>query len=101
MRRSSGGRDGPAAEVGLVPGEEGPAWPSMGGRSAGKYDPQEGPRYAVEFARTAHDGAMIGRGRLVLKLHEVLSSPFGDAVARIVEESYRLLPTARVVGSYD
>jgi transcriptional regulator with XRE-family HTH domain len=29
------------------------------------------------------------------KFHELLESPFGDMVARMVEESYRLLPRAR------
>jgi transcriptional regulator with XRE-family HTH domain len=29
---------------------------------------------------------------LALKLHELLASPLGEGVARIVEESYRLLP---------
>jgi hypothetical protein len=33
-----------------------------------------------------------------MKFHELLASPFGDAVARIVEESYRMLPQARVAG---
>lgn len=30
------------------------------------------------------------------KLHELLASPLGDGVARIVEESHRLLPTLRM-----
>ncbi len=30
------------------------------------------------------------------KLHELLASPMGEAVARIVEESHRLLPSARM-----
>ena len=83
------------------PGEGSPMT-SMGGRSVGKYEVQEGPtRYGVESA-AGHDGAMIGREReLVMKLHELLASPFGDAVARIVDESYRLLPQARLAGGYE
>jgi transcriptional regulator with XRE-family HTH domain len=82
------------------PGEGAPM-ATLGSRSSGKFDVQEGPRYSVEFA-AGHDGAMIGREReLVLKLHELLASPFGDAVARIVEESHRLLPQARVAGGYE
>ncbi len=78
------------------PGEGG-AISTMVGRSVSKYEASEGPRYAVDFA--GHDGAMIGREReLVMKLHEVLASPFGDAIARIVEESYRMLPQTRVAG---
>ena len=33
------------------------------------------------------------RGDLDRKFHELLASPLGEGVARIVEESYRILPT--------
>lgn len=80
---------------------EGSAMTTMGGRSAAKYEPQDAPRYGVEFA-AGHDGAMIGREReLVLKFHELLASPFGDAVGRIVDETHRLLPQVRLAGSYE
>jgi hypothetical protein len=35
---------------------------------------------------------------LAWKLHELLSSPLGEGVARILEESYRLLPQKRSLG---
>jgi transcriptional regulator with XRE-family HTH domain len=76
---------------------EGGPMATMGGRSAAKFDPQEGARFSA-----GHDGAMLVREReLVLKLHELLASPLGDAVARIVEESYRMLPQARVASGFE
>ncbi len=91
--RSRGGAD-------WFPGEGG-AMSGMGSRSMGKFDPQEGARFGVDFV-AGHDGAMMGREReLVGKLHELLASPFGDAVARIVDESHRLLPQARVASAYE
>lgn len=39
----------------------------------------------------------LGRDRdLERKLHELLASPLGEGVARIVEETHRLLPAARL-----
>jgi hypothetical protein len=35
---------------------------------------------------------------LAWKLHELLASPLGEAVARIVEETYRMLPQSRHMG---
>ena len=82
------------------PAEGSPMSP-MGARSATKFDPQEGSRFGIEYG-AGHDGALVGREReLVLKLHEVLASPFGDAVGRIVEETYRMLPQARLAGGYE
>ena len=79
---------------------EGTAMNSMGGRSTNKFESPEA-RFGVEFT-AGHDGAALGREReLVMKLHEVLASPFGDAVARIVEESYRLLPQGRLASGYE
>jgi len=82
------------------PGEGAPM-SGMGGRSVAKYEPQDVTRFGVDYA-AGHDGAMLGREReLVMKLHELLASPFGDAVARIVEESYRMLPQARMASGYE
>lgn len=82
---------------------EGAALASIGPRSVGKFDGPDVQRFAVEPA-SMHDHAPVPRERereLVLKLHEVLASPFGDAVARIVDETYRLLPQARVAGGFE
>ena len=68
-------------------------------RATARFDPAEG-RFAVEYA-PGMDGLSLNRERdLVKKLHEILASPLGDPVAKIVEETHRLLPQARVA-SYD
>ncbi len=86
------------------PAEGMPLSIGMGARSATKFDPQpDNARFAVEYV-AGHDGAMLARDRereLVTKLHDLLASPFGDAVARIVEESHRLLPQARMASPYE
>jgi hypothetical protein len=72
-------------------------------RALSKYDSKDsaGGRFGVEYS-PAPDIALMGRERdLMQKLHELLASPFGEAMARIVEESYRLLPQARVAGGYE
>ena len=72
-----------------------------------KYDGPDGPRFGLEYGpgpAAGHDHAPPGREReLTAKLQEVLASPFGDAVARIVEEAHRLIPQAqaRAAGPYD
>jgi len=80
---------------------EGAALTKMVPRSVGKFDASEGSRFAVEHV-APHDLSPVGREReLTIKLHELLASPFGDAVARILEETYRLIPQARVASLYD
>src|SRR4051812_24709370 len=70
------------------PGEGAPL-SGAGSRSVGKYDGGESARYTVEYSG-GHDVAVMGREReIVMKLHELLASPLGDPVARIVEETYR------------
>ena len=65
-------------------------------RLASRFDAQEGPRFGSEYgatSATAFENGPSSRDReLVLKFQELLGTPYGDAVARIVEETYRLLP---------
>ncbi|GAC1468354.1 MAG: hypothetical protein NVSMB9_10950 [Isosphaeraceae bacterium] len=71
---------------------------TMASRSGTRYDSAELGRFGKEYL-PGHDGATLSREReLVNKLHDVLASPFGDAIARIVEESHRLLPSPRIAG---
>ena len=58
-----------------------------------------GRRFAVEHVAPLEHGLVMRERDLAVKLHELLASPFGEAVARILEETYRLLPQARVVGN--
>ena len=64
-------------------------------RATARFDPAEG-RFAVEYG-PGTDGVSLSRERdLVKKFHDILASPLGDPVARIVEETHRLLPQVRV-----
>jgi len=81
--------------------------PSEGGpltvpaqRASATLESIEGTRFAVEpqpiAAAHTTDGLVPQRERdLAWKLHELLASPLGEGVARIIEETYRLLPQAR------
>jgi hypothetical protein len=96
-----------AAGMAAAPGRPAPAWlPVEGaglaanGHRTGRF---EGPetRFGVEYAATPDAQVHTRERDLVKKLHELLATPLGDPVARIVEESYRLLPQARMAVSYD
>ena len=81
---------------------EGAALAPIGPRGLAKYEGADGgPRFAVDHIAD-NDHGPLGREReLSVKLHELLASPFGEAVARIVEETYRMLPQARVAGGFE
>jgi transcriptional regulator with XRE-family HTH domain len=42
-----------------------------------------------------HQSSMHRETEVILKLREILASPLGEGLCRIVEESYRLLPAVR------
>lgn len=98
----------PAASTGAVRARSNLDWyPSegaplsvIGGRQNGKYEGLDGGnRFAIE-GKTSHD--LGGRERdLAAKFREILSSPYAEPLARIVEETHRLLPQARAMGVYD
>ena len=73
-------------------------------RLGSKFDQAGSSRFGVEYGSAGLaqvDATSVLREReLVLKLHEILASPLGEPVARIVEETYRLLPQ-RVTASYE
>jgi len=86
--------------------------------SAGDWFPVEGaplqaaaPRSGLKADDDAHfasecspgyEGNPAARERdLMLKLHELMASPYGDAVARILDETHRLLPSAKMVAKYE
>lgn len=70
-------------------------------RPAAKDFGPELSRFGVEHGPAGENGLGSREREIAWKLREVLASPFGDAVARIVEESYRLLPQGRVAEGYD
>jgi len=87
---------GPAATAGRKVRGNGDWVPSEGGplsipanRPSSTLESFDGSRFAVEStpnAQSAHEGLVPAREReLAWKLHELLASPFGEGVARIVE----------------
>jgi len=78
---------------------EGSSLSQPGHRATARFDPAEG-RFAVEYGPGTDVGTLNRERDLVKKLHDLLASPLGDPVARIVEETHRLLPQARVT-SYE
>lgn len=84
-----------------VPSEGGPlAIPSP--RTAPTIENPDGSRFGVESTpspTTPQESYLTAREReLGWKLHELLSSSLGEGIARIIEESYRLLPPSRHIG---
>ena len=45
-----------------------------------------------------HDSIFVREGELMSKLHDLLHSPMGDGVARILEELHALIPRSRSIG---
>ncbi len=58
--------------------------------------PRRDPEHASDLVRLRLEGAKstVEPGELDRKFREVLASPFGEGVARIVEETHRFLPNA-------
>ena len=74
---------------------EGAPMATPAARPTPRFDISDGPRYGPADRASAGPVAGYDTGRdrdLVHKFQEILDSPFGDAVGRIVEETYRLLP---------
>jgi len=83
-----------------LPSEGGPLT-MPGQRTAATIENLDGSRFGVEAQppMATPDSYIPAREReLAWKLHELLASPLGEGIARIVEESYRMLPQARPIG---
>ncbi len=83
-----------------VPGEGGPmSLPTSAGVKAVSMATTEESRFAVEPeipAKTnGHESIYVREGELISKLHELLHSPMGSGVVRILEELHSLLPRSR------
>jgi transcriptional regulator with XRE-family HTH domain len=81
-----------------VPSEGGPlAMPS--GTSFTELSDEKESRFAVEAPLTSksngHESIFLREGELMSKLHDLIHSPLGDGVARIVDELHVLLPRSR------
>lgn len=61
-----------------------------------RFEVAEGPRYSPEYntipANGFENGSLSRDRELTLKFQEILASPLGEAIARIIEETHRLLP---------
>jgi len=84
-----------------LPSEGGPlAVP--GQRASATIENLDGSRFGVEsqphMTVAAESYPPTRERELAWKLHELLASPLGEGIARIVEESYRMLPSVRPVG---
>jgi len=84
-----------------LPAEGGPLT-VPGQRPSATIENLDGSRFGVEpqpHLTVAVESYPPAREReLAWKLHELLASPLGEGIARIVEESYRMLPSVRPVG---
>ncbi len=95
---TTGANRKPRTNAEWLPSEGGPlAVPTH--RAVATVESIEGARFAVEpqsLATHTTEGLVPQRERdLAWKLHELLASPLGEGIARIIEESYRILPQAR------
>jgi transcriptional regulator with XRE-family HTH domain len=80
---------------------EGAPLNGKGVRQNGKYETTEAGRFGVDLSSSRDVGGIVRERELVLKFHELLSSPFAESMARIVEETHRLIPQPRVASAYD
>jgi transcriptional regulator with XRE-family HTH domain len=71
-------------------------------RSTSKMDDLVSSRFGIEYGMAPpgmENGVMIRERELVSKLQELLASPLAEPIARIVEESHRLLPVSRTISN--
>ncbi|MGO9465748.1 MAG: helix-turn-helix transcriptional regulator [Isosphaeraceae bacterium] len=83
-----------------IPAEGGPLTiPGNSNFKARAASDGEDSRFAVHTAThtktSNHDALYLREGELMSKLHDLIHSPMGDGVARLVEELHTLLPRAR------
>jgi transcriptional regulator with XRE-family HTH domain len=83
-----------------VPSEGGPlSVPNGSGVTAISIPSVEGSRFAVDaelpIKNKVHESMFLREGELMSKLHDLLHSPIGDGVARILEELHGVIPRSR------
>jgi transcriptional regulator with XRE-family HTH domain len=83
-----------------VPSEGGPlSMPSIGSFRALSATAPDDLRFSIETVaptRTnGHESIYVREGELMSKLHDLLHSPLGESVARIVEELHTMVPRSR------
>jgi transcriptional regulator with XRE-family HTH domain len=83
-----------------VPSEGGAlAMPSVGNFRALSATAPDDLRFAIETVTpvktNGHESIYVREGELMSKLHDLLHSPLGESVARIVEELHTVVPRSR------
>jgi len=83
-----------------IPAEGGPLTiPGNGNFKGRPATDEEDSRFTIHAAihpkTNSHDSIYLREGELMAKLHDLIHSPMGDGVARLVEELHTLLPRAR------
>jgi DNA-binding XRE family transcriptional regulator len=53
---------------------------------------------SIPAKTNGHDSVFVREGELMSKLHDLLHSPMGDGVARILEDMHALIPRSRSIG---
>jgi DNA-binding XRE family transcriptional regulator len=53
---------------------------------------------SIPSRTNGHDSVFVREGELMSKLHDLLHSPLGDGIARILEEMHALIPRSRSLG---
>jgi transcriptional regulator with XRE-family HTH domain len=83
-----------------VPSEGGPlSMPSVSNFRALSATAPDDLRFAIETVTPSktngHESIYVREGELMSKLHDLLHSPIGESVARIVEELHTVIPRSR------
>jgi transcriptional regulator with XRE-family HTH domain len=83
-----------------APAEGGPlSLPAVGGRVPASIATVQESRFSVEAdipsRSNGHDAMYLREGELMSKLHDLLHSPIGNGVVRILEELHGMLPRSR------
>jgi DNA-binding XRE family transcriptional regulator len=86
-----------------VPSDGGPlSLPPVSALRAISVNGSDEKRFKMESSipsRTnGHDSVFVREGELMSKLHDLLHSPLGDGIARILEEMHALIPRSRSLG---
>jgi transcriptional regulator with XRE-family HTH domain len=83
-----------------LPSEGGPLSMPPGGTfkalsATGSDEPRFGMETSIPSRSHSHESIFVREGELMSKLHDLIHSPIGDGVARLIEDLHLLLPRSR------
>jgi transcriptional regulator with XRE-family HTH domain len=95
-----GSARGPRGLYDWVPSEGGPlSMPQSGPfktlSATGADELRFGMEVPIAVKSKGHESVFVREGELMSKLHDLLHSPIGDGVARVIEDLHALLPRSR------